>query len=229
VLACTACDAQTVTIAPTTGGASFSTRVPTLGSSTSAPRHSRSAATLVIASGVTTLVVGAGDLGDDLFHATVSSGELVGAIIGDVVTMTTAGSSGNPVVADITINSLLTWSVQVAGGATEASVDLSRVHTQSVEFTSGVSSIELRLAAARGTTRVVMAGGASRFQVRLSGPAPVRVTLAGGAGSVDIDGHQRSGIAGGTAITGNGWTTASNRFDILCSAGVSSLSVERTA
>lgn len=232
VLACSACDTHSVTIAPapsTGGGGSLATSAPGIGSSISAPRDARSAATLVIASGVTTLAVGADDLGDDLFRASVNSGQVVGTVTGDVVTITTAGGGGSPVVADITVNSRLTWSVKVAGGASAASVDLSRVPAQAVEFTSGVSSIELRLAAARGTTRVLMSGGASQFEVHLAGPEPVRVTLAGGAGSVDIDGQQHSGVAGGAAFTGGGWATASNRFDILCSAGVSSLSVDRAA
>jgi hypothetical protein len=73
----------------------------------------------------------------------------------------------------------------------------------------------------------VLGGGAAQFDVRLEGDAPVRVAAASGAGSVTIDGVTHSGVAGGSMWTPDGWSAATDRYDIDATSGVSTLTVSR--
>jgi hypothetical protein len=52
--------------------------------------------------------------------------------------------------------------------------------------------------------------------------------VAGGAGSVRIDGAVHTGIPGGTVYTAAGWDSATDRYLIDNTAGVSSLTLDRT-
>ena len=49
----------------------------------------------------------------------------------------------------------------------------------------------------------------------------------GGAGSVTIDGVAHNGLSSGTTFASDGWNTASDRYDIDNTAGVSTLTVDR--
>jgi hypothetical protein len=73
-----------------------------------------------------------------------------------------------------------------------------------------------------------MTGGAGQFVVRLGGNAPVRVAAGGGAGEVVVDGQQHLGVSGGSVWTPDGWADAQTRYDVDATAGVSTLTVERT-
>jgi hypothetical protein len=74
-----------------------------------------------------------------------------------------------------------------------------------------------------------MTGGAGQLLVRLTGNAPARVAATGGAGAVTIDGQRRTGIPGGWMWTPDTWATATDRYDINASAGVSTLTVTRSS
>jgi hypothetical protein len=78
-----------------------------------------------------------------------------------------------------------------------------------------------------GTVPFLFAGGASQFSLSLPGGIPVRVTARGGAGFLTVDGQSLTGVAGGTVLTPPGWATATARFDLDATAGVSSLTVSR--
>jgi hypothetical protein len=84
------------------------------------------------------------------------------------------------------------------------------------------------LPAAAGTQRVTMSGGVGQFTVRLGGAGPVRVAATGGAGSVTVDGATHTGVAGGSVWTPDGWDTATSRYDVDATAGVSTMTVGRS-
>jgi hypothetical protein len=74
-----------------------------------------------------------------------------------------------------------------------------------------------------------MSGGASEFLVHAPAGVPVRVRLGGGAGSVTVDGANRSGVPGGDVIVPAGWAGDPDRYDVDATAGVSSLVLDRAA
>lgn len=96
-----------------------------------------------------------------------------------------------------------------------------------MDFSAGTSLAEVALPAAPGVQRVTMTGGASVLTVRLGGSAPVRVAATGGAGSVSVNGEVHTGVSGNSVWTPDSWDLAVDRYDVVASAGVSTMVVER--
>ena len=112
------------------------------------------------------------------------------------------------------------------GGASTASLDLHTTRVRGVDLTAGVSSLTIALPAPSGTVPLNFSAGASHIVLRVARSAPARLTMAGGAGTVTVHGQTRTGIAGGTIVESPTWPSAQDRFDVICSAGISALTVE---
>lgn len=172
-----------------------------------------------------------GDLGGDRYEVSTPDGAKVAPAVDvdghEVVAGLHATNGGGPALVTIVLSSKVRWSVRLSGGANDESVDLTGGPGGDVDFSAGTARAAVALPAAKGTQRVVLSGGASQFDVRLTGDAPVRVAATGGAGSVTIDGETHSGVAGGSMWTPNGWAAAGDRYDIDATSGVSALTVSR--
>jgi hypothetical protein len=192
----------------------------------------RRSAIFKLVNGASIVRVSVADLGGDLFRmSTPDDANVAPAVDVDGATVV-AGLRGTglagPAIVAVVLSDDLRWDVRLAGGATDEAVDLTGGAGGNVDFTAGTSRAEVSLSAVRGTQRVTMSGGAGQFVVRLGGTAPVRVAATAGAGAVTVDGDVRSGVAGGTMWTQDGWDSATTRYDIDATAGVSTLTVERT-
>ncbi|MFB9357602.1 hypothetical protein [Actinoplanes nipponensis] len=172
-----------------------------------------------------------GDLGTDLFEVSTPAGSKVvpkvdvnGATV--VAGLRDTGLTG-PALITVVLSDDVRWTVRLAGGASDQGVDLRGGPGGDVDFSAGTSRAEVSLPAGRGTQRVALGGGASRLLVNLTGSAPVRVATKSGAGEVTVDGQTRTGVAGGSVYTPPGWETATDRFDIDATSGVSSVTVAR--
>jgi hypothetical protein len=205
--------------------------IRSIGHTVSGNRDGRTEATFEVINGADVVRVRAADLDDDLYRMSTSDDAKVRPSVqvdGDTVLAGLAGTGrGGPAIVDIVLSDAVMWHIRLAGGATEEVIDLTAGRPGVVEFSAGTNRAEVSLPVAKATVRVVMSGGASQFLVHLAGDAPVRVRAAGGAGTVTVDGVSRSGVAGGTTITPDGWTAADNRYDIDATAGVSTLTVDR--
>jgi hypothetical protein len=225
--ACTRADAERPQ--PVTPNRPVVARTPAPTPTAWAPRDLRTQADLIVTSGFKVVEVSVADIGDDLFHAT-SPGSVTGptaSVVRDLVAITDGGKpDGGASVLDVRLNPRVAWRVTLDGGANVAIVDLTGARVRGVDVTKGVSTIEMTLPAATGTTPIMMSGGASTMRLHLRGAAPVRTTMTGGAGIVTIDGAVHSGVAGGTAFVSPGWDSAPDRYDIDCAAGVSQLIVD---
>jgi hypothetical protein len=172
-----------------------------------------------------------GDLGDDRYEVSTPDGAKVAPAVDvdghEVVTGLHATGGSGPALVTVVLSAKVRWNVRLSGGATDESVDLTGGPGGDIDFSAGTSRAAVALPAAKGTQRVVLGGGAAQFDVRLAGDAPARVTAAGGAGSVTIDGATHSGVAGGSAWTPDGWNSAADRYDIDATSGVSTLTVSR--
>jgi hypothetical protein len=200
----------------------------------SAPQSPAPAARLDLVSGFTAISVRVANLNGALFRAsmpTASGAAPVADVQGNTVRLTqrSLGTGNGQAVVTVDLTPDRSWTIAVDGGATVADLDLSGGRIDGVDLASGISSVTLTLPSPHGTTRMVMSGGATQLRIHLTGPAPVRASLAGGVADVTIDGQERTGVAGGTVLASPGWTTAANRYDLTCSAGVSDLTVDRTA
>jgi hypothetical protein len=112
----------------------------------------------------------------------------------------------------------------MSGGATEEVLDLRGVRLSGVDLAAGVTRVELRLPVPDRAVPVTMAGGASVFTVHVPAGVAAGVRVGGGAASTEVDGIQRTGLAGGTVLS---TATEPDRYDVDAVAGVSSLVLDR--
>ncbi|MEW2474738.1 hypothetical protein AB0875_13205 [Micromonospora gifhornensis] len=188
-------------------------------------------ATFVLLDGADVIRVRTADLGEDAYRVSTPRDASVRPAVSrtDETLMASLRGTGKdgPAIVEVVLRESVRWHIRLDGGAKEQHLDLSNGQVDGVEFTAGANRIELTLPAPTGTQRVVLGGGASQVVVRLGTDAPVQVRAGGGAGSVTIDGTTHSGVAGGSTFTAPQWETATDRYDIDATSGVSNLSVER--
>ncbi|MDG4824310.1 hypothetical protein O7635_20865 [Asanoa sp. WMMD1127] len=195
------------------------------------PRAGLDAATFELASGVTTVTVRVADLGGDLYRVRTPDDASVAPWIArdgaDLRLVTQGTGLGGPADVEVTLHRAVRWHLRLGGGAQQEEIDLRGGAVSGVEFVAGAGRIALTLPAPRGTVPVRMTGGAGEFRIQVTGDAPARVRVGGGAGSVVVDGVARTGIPGNTVIEGTGWASAGDRYDVDVAAGVSSLVLAR--
>lgn len=195
------------------------------------PAHGRHEATLDLASGVTTVTVRSRDLGGDLYRiSTPGNGSLLPAVVdrGDrvEVQLTASGHQGASSVL-VELSAAVAWHIRLGGGSSEALLDLRQGGLASLDFVSGISTIEVSLPKPHGTVRVGLAGGASSWTVHLPAGVPAQLRVGGGAGSATVDGTSHSGVSGGEAFRTGGYDGASDRYDLEATSGVSTIVVDR--
>nr|WP_296075963.1 hypothetical protein [uncultured Actinoplanes sp.] len=171
------------------------------------------------------------DLGADRYDVSTPDGSKVVPTVavddGEIIAGVRDSGGTGPAVVNVVLDDNVRWQIRLAGGASDQAVDLTAGPGGDVDFSAGTARAAVALPAARGTQRVVLAGGAGEFRVRLAGRAPVRVRAGGGAGSVTIDGERHSGVAGGTVWAPDDWSSAADRYDIDATSGFSTLDVSR--
>ena len=186
-------------------------------------------ATFSLVNSADVVEVKVGDLGEELFAvSTAAESKVVPKVNVDgptvVAGLRDTGLTG-PALVTVVLSQNVRWVVRMTGGASDQTVDLTGGPGGDVEFVAGTSRAEVSLPAVPGTQRVALGGGASQLVVNLAGSAPVRVAARNGAGEVTIDGQTTPGVPGGSVYTQPGWDTATDRFDIDASSGVSSMTV----
>lgn len=199
--------------------------------SSSAPRGGRTEARFELVSGVARVNLRSADIGDDLYRiATADDSGLAPRVSVSADTVRLAlqrtGLRG-PETVDIELSRQVRWLVRLAAGAGEQRLDLADGPVSGVEINAGAALIDLSLPRPDGTVPVRMGGSAGRFDLRAPVGVPVRVRLAGGAGTVSVDGDIRAGVGGGTVLTPDGWGAAADRYEVEALAGVAALTVAR--
>ena len=139
----------------------------------------------------------------------------------------TGTGQGGPKAVDIELSDDVRWDLRFSGGSTDVDADLAGASFASVEFTAGITRIDLALPEPAAQVPVRVSGGASQFTLHAAQGVPVRVRVGGGAGTVSVDGAQRNGVPGGTDLTPPGWADAERRIDVDLTSGVSTVVVDR--
>lgn len=152
--------------------------------------------------------------------ATARSGE------NELIVLSASSGSG-PVT--VTLNAAVSWLLDFAGGTDRTTANLRGGRVVGITIGAGSSVVDLTLPRPDALVPVVLAGGASQFQVSLPSGVPVRVTAAGGAGEVRLDGTTYTGVAGGSVFASPGWSASAPGFDIDAASGAAQVSVTRWA
>jgi hypothetical protein len=140
---------------------------------------------------------------------------------GTVVDLSAPGASA----VTVTLNAAASWRLVLGGGTSRTTADLRGAQVTGIAFTAGSDVISLTLPRPRGSVPVQLGGGASQFLLSLPHGVPARVTAAGGAGEVSLDGRQYVGVAGGSVFTTPGWAASAAGFDVTATAGAALVTV----
>ncbi|HEY6747010.1 MAG TPA: hypothetical protein VI357_14965 [Mycobacteriales bacterium] len=188
----------------------------------------RDVGTVDLVSGATTVDVRTAELGAQRVRAVTPDGARVAPVLdvaGDTVRvhLVETGQAG-PAAVTVLLDPRVRWQVRMSGGAVSQRLDLRGARLSGVDLVAGATRIEVGLPVPDRTVPVRMAGGASEFTVHVPAGVATGVRVGGGAASTDVDGVRRTGLAGGTVLT---TATATDRYDVDATAGVSTLVLDR--
>ena len=141
-----------------------------------------------------------------------------------VYAVSTSGRGG-PDALTIDVSSALRWQLRLAGGSSETTIDMSNGAVSGIDVTAGSSRIIIALPRPDGAVTLTLAAGASEVRISVPARVPARLQLRGGAGSATLDGQTRVGLGGGTVLTGTGWASALDRYDVSAPAGLAAIQV----
>jgi hypothetical protein len=190
----------------------------------------RSSATLDVVTGTPLLnvrVANLGGTGGTLLRASTPAGAPSQVALSREKDVAVLSASSGTTPVTVTLNQAVSWRLDFAGGTERTVADLRGGNVAAVTFTAGSDTIDLSLPTPHGMVPVRLAGGASQFRLSLPGGVPIRVTAAGGAGEVSVDGASYSGVGGGSVFATRGWSATAAGFDVDATAGAALLSVAR--
>jgi len=189
-------------------------------------------ARLDVSSGFGTIVVSANRPGAALYRVSTPARARVLPVVsrpsGAVRIGSRSSGHGGPSVIHIQLARGVRWTLDLDGGASAETVDMTDGEVASVDVGAGVSSLTLAMPAADGTLPVRLQAGASSMQMTAPAGPPAQVQALSGAASITLDGVAHTGVAGGSVFTDPGWTSATNRYSVVLASGVSSFRLSRS-
>jgi hypothetical protein len=196
-------------------------------------RAHRSAATLDVVSGTTSVEVSAGTPSGQLYRIRTPAGSGIRplATLDDGVLrvgQTGDGEHNGVPTIDIQLARGVRWTVNLDGGATTETVNMRTGSLSSLSFGAGVAVASVRLPAPLGTLTLTLAGGATQLLVVAPSGEPAQVKAVGGASQISLDGIDHTGVAGGSIFADPGWASSYNRYAIDLLAGVSEFQMTRS-
>jgi hypothetical protein len=218
------------------GGTAMALQASSPSHAASVPTAGQTQAVLEVRSGTPVLDIGVAPLNGALLQVSTPDSAPVRPVLAGTKLITLSlvgtapasghgGSSGYAV--RVVLNSAVTWTINLAGGSQQTNVDLRGGKVGGIAETAGCDILDVSLPSPAGTVPFLLAGGASQFLLSLPSGVPAQVAAGGGAGYLSLDGQNLTGVAGGTVLTNPGWATATSRFAINATAGVSRLTVTR--
>jgi hypothetical protein len=192
-------------------------------------RRGVTASTFSILDGADAVVVRTADLGGDLYRISTPDDARVRpqvTVDGGIVHLHLGPRDGSgPADVQVLLSRDVRWRLDVEAGTGSLTADLRQGPVDGVDVVGGSGAVELALPRPHGTVPVRMLGGTSRWRLTHPADVPVRVTVSAGAGTVDVDGDRRSGVAAGTRLGSTGYLGAADRYEVDAVAGVGALVV----
>jgi DNA-binding MarR family transcriptional regulator len=127
--------------------------------------------------------------------------------------------------ATIGLNTSIPWAIEIVGGVQRVEADLREVSATRFELVGGTERVQLELGrpAGHGVVRVV--GGASTVRVERPADVPVRLSIVGGSGQIDLDGVRVGQKGGRTTVDTPSWSGAKDRYEVETVGGSKSVEV----
>lgn len=196
-----------------------------------APLGATRSRTLVVTGSSAVLHVRSVDLGKSLYDIATTDRSAVPRITtttrAATLELIPTGDDGT-VGAEIQLNSRVAWTLELAGGLNEQSVDMQAGGLAGLRLSGGSAHTAILLARPEGTVPLSVAGPVGDLTVTTRTAVPVRVTLGGGAHAMVVDGKPRPEPKPGTTVTPTGWAKAGNRYDLTTTGPVTSALIVTT-
>ncbi|MGH3372605.1 MAG: hypothetical protein ACRDPR_21675 [Nocardioidaceae bacterium] len=126
--------------------------------------------------------------------------------------------------SSVTIDTGVSWSLDVHGGAAHLTAELADVPVQALSFHSGVVHSRVVLGRPSGRCTIHLS---SLKDLRIERPAdvPVRLEIAKGATKVDLDDQRFGAVGNGLAAQTNGFDSSPDGYLVVVSGGVDGLTI----
>jgi hypothetical protein len=129
--------------------------------------------------------------------------------------------------AEVELNASIPWDVEVRGGASRLTADLSGLRLGSLKVDGGASRLEVVLPAPSGAVAVAIVGGASNVAIRRPEGFAARLRVDGGATNLAFD-DRHIGVAGGELDLQSGdYDGAVDRYALAITGGANNLSIDK--
>jgi hypothetical protein len=129
-----------------------------------------------------------------------------------------------PQFSTILLNPAIPWSIEVHGGAADVQAELRGLQVLGVTFHDAIANSTLRLGQPHDQC-VIRVGAVKDLRVTRPGDVAVRVQALKGVTGLRLD-DRGTGAARGVAFETEGYATARNRYLLIASAGVSTLTID---
>ncbi len=127
--------------------------------------------------------------------------------------------------ADVALNPVVPWEVEVRGGASEVKADLGGLVLTSFVLKGGISDLDLTLPEPYGVVPVRLSGGSSKVSVRRPAGVEARMDLKGGASRLNFDEQSFDAVGGKVRLQSPGFDGAADRYEIEVSGGASEVTI----
>jgi DNA-binding MarR family transcriptional regulator len=127
--------------------------------------------------------------------------------------------------ATIGLNTTIPWSIEIVGGVQRVEADLREVEATRFEVTGGSERIQVELGTPRGDATIRVLGGASTIRLERPANVPVRLSITGGSGAVELDGTRLGQKGGKASVESPGWGRAKDRYDIEVVGGSKTIEI----
>lgn len=127
--------------------------------------------------------------------------------------------------ARISLSADVPWAIELDGGLTNLTGDLSGVRLERLEVEGGTNHVDLVLPRPLGTVVVRLHGVASSVRLRRPAGVPVALRVAGGISHLRVDGRRSEQVSGKRRYVGDGFDQAPDRYELEILGGASDVTI----
>jgi hypothetical protein len=126
---------------------------------------------------------------------------------------------------DVQLNSKVTWSLRMTGGAREENFALAKAWVRRIDLIGGAARISMALPTPGETLPIRMTGGVNTWKITTPARVPVKALLRDGGGKAILNGDETDGIDRNTTLRAGGGNNDSGGLSIDAVAGLGTLIV----
>jgi hypothetical protein len=128
--------------------------------------------------------------------------------------------------AEVALNAQIPWDIEMRNGVSRLTADLGGLELRSLEVSGGASRVEMTLPPPSGIVPVRVLGGASNVAIHRPDGVAARLRVGGGSTNLTFDERRFGAVGGEVSLQSSDNESASVRYDITITGGVSSVTID---